>query len=150
MRRPPSTGTKRPHSNPRTVRGLHRRAHHDERGEIASALILTPIVVFSVMLAIQGALVFHARSIVQTAAQDAARATQAQNATIADGQAAGEYWVSDGGLLIQPSVVVQRTATEVQVTVTSGVQSLVPFWQPTVVATVVGPVEVFRPENERQ
>ena len=121
----------------------------DERGEVSSAVILTPIVMLIFMLCVQGALVFHARTLVQTAAQDAARATQVETGTIADGQAAASQWVTEGGLLRGVDVTITRGATQVNVTVSSGVQSLVPFWDPTVTATVEGPVEVFRPEGER-
>ncbi len=126
-----------------------RRLVNDERGEISSAVILTPIVMLTFMLCVQGAMVFHARTLIQTAAQDAARATQVETGTTADGQAAAARWVQDGGLLRDVNVTVTRGATQVNVTVTSGVQSLVPFWTPTVTATVQGPVEVFRPQSER-
>ncbi len=120
-----------------------------ERGEIASAVILAPVAILAVMLAIQAGLVFHARSLVQTAAQDAARAAQAESATAAEGEAAGLRWIPAGGLLEDPAITVTRTDTQVDVVASSGVISLVPFWDPTVIATVSGPVEVFRPQSER-
>lgn len=125
------------------------RLRDDERGTVAASVVMFPVVMAAVMLAIQGALVFHARSLVQTAAQDAARVTQVEEGTVADGEAAAGVWLGGGGLLENPVVSISRGATQVEVTVTSGVQSLVPFWNPSVTATVSGPVEVFRPENER-
>lgn len=120
-----------------------------ERGEVTSAVILAPVAIVAIMLAIQAGLVFHARSLVQTAAQDAARAAQAETANAADGQTAGLRWIPDGGLLEDPAITVTRNATQVDVVATSGVISLVPFWDPIVTATVSGPVEAFRPESER-
>ncbi len=122
----------------------------DDRGEIASAVVLTPIFVFTFMLVVQAALMFHARSLVQTAAQDAARATQVEIGTVADGHTAAGRWVEEGGLLQGLEISISRTPTQVNVTITSGVQSLVPFWEPTVAATVQGPVEAFRPQSQRR
>lgn len=112
-------------------------------------MILTPIFIGTFMLVVQGALLFHARSLLQTAAQDAARATQVETGTVADGQAAAANWAQDGGLLQGVNVNITRGATQVNVTVTAGVQSLVPFWNPTLTATVEGPVEIFTPQGER-
>ncbi|MCP5027884.1 MAG: pilus assembly protein [Actinomycetia bacterium] len=122
----------------------------EDRGEIASAVVLTPIFVFTFMLVVQAALMFHARSLVQTAAQDAARATQVEIGTAADGHNAAGRWVEEGGLLQGLEISISRTPTQVNVTITSGVQSLVPFWEPTVAATVQGPVEAFRPQSQRR
>lgn len=138
------------------VRGLVRllaeratRLRAEERGDLGAAVIVTPVFIMAVMLVIQAALLFHARTLISAAASDAARATQAESGTVADGHAVACGLIGDGGLLEDPSVDITRTPTEVQVTITTGVQSLVPFWDPEITATAVGPVEVFISEAER-
>lgn len=121
-----------------------------DRGDVVEAVILTPLLLLMVFMVIQGALIFHARSVVTAAAQDATRAAQLENSTGAAGQAAGaQILAGSSNLLINERITVNRGADEVTTVVEAEVTSLVPLWSPTVRATVTGPVERFRPENER-
>ncbi len=134
----------------RSAVGDERSAVGDERGDVVEAVVLTPLILLLVLLVIQGALIFHARSVVTAAAQDATRAAQVENGTGAAGQAAGgQILAGSANLLINESISVNRGVDQVTTTVTAQVTSLVPFWNPTVESVVVGPVERFRPENER-
>lgn len=111
---------------------------------------MTPVFIMGVMLVVQAALLFHARSLVTAAAADGARATQAEHGTEHDGVAVVEALIGDGGLLEDPEVTVSRSASEVNVTISAEVRSLVPFWRPHITATSAGPVEVFVAESERR
>jgi Flp pilus assembly protein TadG len=125
-------------------------ARREDRGEVTGAVILLPVVVTMVFLVIQAALVFHARAIVAAAAEDGARAAQAQGASAADGRGIAMQ-VLDGSssLIPAPVIDVQRTATDVRVTVRAAVRSPIPWFHPTVSASAGGAVERFIPEDER-
>ena len=110
-----------------------------------TGVIVTPVVLVAVMMAIQVALTFHARNLTATAAESAARAVQAETGTTADAITAAARWLDDGGLITSHHVTVAVVDEVVTVTVTAEVASLVPFWDPTVAATVTGPTETFRP-----
>lgn len=113
-------------------------------------MLLTPVLLALVLVAVQAALVFHARSVVTAAAQDAARAAQRELGTEADGRAAAAALLGPSDqLLVAPSVVVERSADTVTVSVDSEVTSVVPFWTPSVHGSASGPVERFRNEAER-
>lgn len=121
-----------------------------ERGDVVEAVILTPVLLLLVFVVVQGALVFHARSVVTAAAQDATRAAQVENSTAAAGQAAGAQILSgSSNLLVGETISVSRGVDQVTTTVSAEVTSVVPFWSPSVRAVVSGPIERFRPENER-
>ena len=119
-------------------------------GEVTGAVLLLPVVVTMVFLVIHAALVYHARSVVAAAAEDAARVAQAEGGTAARGRAvAGEVLRGSDGLLPAPSVHVERSATTVTVTVSGQVRGPIPWLRPTVTASAGGPVERFVPESER-
>jgi Flp pilus assembly protein TadG len=117
---------------------------------VTGAVILLPVVVTMVFLVIQAALVYHARSIVAAAAQDGARAAQAEGGTAADARAVAAA-VLDGstGLIPAPLITVEQTATDVEVTVWAAVRGPIPWLRATVRASAGGPVERFIPETER-
>jgi Flp pilus assembly protein TadG len=120
------------------------------RGEVIGAVILLPVVVTMVFLVIQAALVFHARSIVAAAAEDAARAAQMEQGTAADGRAVAQSILAgSAGLIPAPTVTIERSATSVSVTVSATVRGPIPWLHPTVTAGAGGPVERFVPESER-
>jgi Flp pilus assembly protein TadG len=121
-----------------------------DRGEVTGAVILLPVVVTMVFLVIHAALVYHARSILAAAAEDGARAAQAQGATAVTGRAvAFEVLGGSSGLLPDPAVDVERTATDVRVTVSASVRGPIPWFHPTVRASAGGPIERFIPEDQR-
>jgi Flp pilus assembly protein TadG len=103
-----------------------------------------------VFLVIQAALVYHARSVVAAAAEDAARAAQAEGGSADGGRAVAEGVLNGSqGLLPTPSVQIERGATTVTVTVSGEVRGPIPWLHPTVTASAGGPVERFVPESER-
>jgi Flp pilus assembly protein TadG len=113
-------------------------------------VLLLPVVVTMVFLVIHAALVYHARSVVAAAAQDAARVAQAEGGTAAGGRAVAEELLrGSDGLLPAPSVQVDRSATAVTVIVSAQVRGPIPWLRPTVTASAGGPVERFVPESDR-
>jgi Flp pilus assembly protein TadG len=127
----------------------HRRCRGD-RGDVVGTVILLPVVVTMVFLVIQAALVYHARSVVAAAAEDAARVAQAEGGTEGEARAvAFEVLAGSSGLVPSPAVTVERTATAVDVRVTGIVRGPIPWLHPTVTAHAGGAVERFVPESER-
>lgn len=129
----------------------HRRACRwtDERGDVAPTVILAPLTVFLVMFVVQMGLFFHARTVLNAAAQDATRAVQLENATAADGQAAADAVLAGSeGFLTVTSLTIDD-GDPVEVVITADVVSLVPFWSGSTSAASSGPKELFRPEDER-
>lgn len=103
-----------------------------------------------VMFVVQMGLYFHARTVLNAAAQDATRAVQLENATADDGErAAQEILAGSTGLLTVTGVRIDAGPPTVEVEITADVVSLVPFWSGSTSAVASGPKEFFRPEDER-
>ena len=112
---------------------------------MTTAVVLIPVVLMMVMVVIQMALVFHARSVVTAAATDAARAAQAEGGTEGDGQAVANQLVAGSdNLLTTITIDVNRAGGRVAVTIDADVVSLIPGWTPSVSAHIEGPIEQFR------
>lgn len=121
-----------------------------ERGDVAPLVVLTPLTVFMVMFVVQMGLFFHARTVLNAAAQDAARAAQLENATEADGVAAANQTLAGStGMVTVTQLSVDVGPTTVDVVIDANVLSLVPFWSGSTSARASGPKELFRPEDER-
>ncbi len=121
-----------------------------DHGDVVPLVVVTPIMVFMVMLAIQMGLYFHARSVMSAAAQDAARAAQHEDGTEADGYAAANQILAGSeSLLIGETTTVDQGPTEVTVNITAEVTSLVPFFTADLSVEASGPRESFRPESAR-
>jgi Flp pilus assembly protein TadG len=117
---------------------------------VAPLVVLVTLTMFLVMFVIQVGLVFHAKTVLNAAAQDAVRAAQLENATVADGEAAAAgILAGSSGLLSNVAVDSARTATAVTFSVSADVLSVVPFWSGSVSGSASGPRELFRPEAER-
>jgi Flp pilus assembly protein TadG len=113
-------------------------------------VILAPLTVFLVMFVVQIGLVYHGRSVLSAAAQDALRAAQTEGSGSGDGyQAADRLLAGSDDMLTNRSVSVSRGVDMVTVTISADIPSLVPFWSGGVTATASGPTERFRPEAER-
>lgn len=117
---------------------------------MTGAVILLPLVVTMVFLVIHAALVYHARSIVAAAAEDAARVAQAEEGSAAEGRAVASALLQGSASLIpDPVVTVERSATAVSVTVRGTVRGPIPWLHATVTGSAGGPVERFVPESQR-
>lgn len=122
----------------------------DERGDVTATVITFGLASTMLFFVIQVALLFHARSVVSAAAQDAVRAAQVENATTADAQtAAAQILAGSDALLDDPAVVVTTNGEFVTVTITAEVAPLVFALDGPVTATASGLVERFRPQADR-
>lgn len=112
-------------------------------------VLITPMLLLALMLAVQFALVAHAQSGAQMAADEGAAQARAYNGSAGAGKARAERYVVDlvGQMFTTHSVSGSRGATEASITVTGTVKSLVPGLHPTVTRTSTGPVERFVPEQ---
>jgi Flp pilus assembly protein TadG len=106
--------------------------------------IITPVLMLLVLAVLQFALAEQAQHAAQAAATQALAVTRAQDGTPAAGRAqAAAVLARAGRSLAGPAVTVTRTAARAQVTVTAGVQDLIPGLHFHVAATVAGPVEAW-------
>ena len=130
-----------------------RRHEREERGaSVLGLMIIVPVVLLAIFAAVQAALVFHAQSIVEAAAQDGLRAAQAYNGSQADGQRVASQLLAQAGgdgLITGSSVSVERGSEVVRVEVRGQVVTLVPGWSRSVSGIAEGPVERFVGEAER-
>jgi hypothetical protein len=125
----------------------HRLRHGDLDGgySVLEAAIVLPIVFFLIMLIAQWAIVWHARSVTEAAAQEGLRTTENYQATASQGRADTVSYLSQVAphSLPNPQVSVTRTAQTATVTVTAKVASVIPFGHFTVTETASGPVENY-------
>lgn len=121
-----------------------------EDGLIASQLaVLMPALLLLIMLAVQFGLWAHATQLADAAANSAATAAALPDGTPADGEAAAASLLSQAGHLADTIIVVDRTATDVAVSVTGTAPQVVPGFRWSVTAHAAAPVERFVPEGNR-
>lgn len=134
--------------------GRWQRARDDESDDRGLALlesVLTIPVAFVMILAVlQTGLWWYARQLAATAADQAARAARAYQATPADGTRGGTTYLTqvDGHgsrVLLGPSITVERGASTVTVHVHGHIPALLPFLPTQVDEQVTGPIETFQP-----
>jgi len=109
------------------------------------AVVVIPVVVILTMLVIQYVMLWHARNLAQSAAQNGLRVARGYQATAAQGQQSAAHYLDTvaGSLLQNRQVDADRSATTVQVTVHATVLSVIPFGSYTVNETASGPVEHY-------
>lgn len=110
-----------------------------------------PALLFVILVAVQFALAYHAKTIATAAAQDGARAAQVEGGMAGDGQAVAESFVRENAprLLEDVMVDVDADGQNVRVEVRGRVASVVPGLRLQVHGTASGPVERFVPQDER-
>lgn len=127
-------------------RSLWRRVRHDDRGIVASVIIV-PVVVLALWLVLQAAFVMHARNVAQAAAQDAAIAA-ATGSGDAGGVGSSLFNQSIGGFANLSGVDVSNGDDTVTVTVRAQVIQVTPF-SFSVAETATAPIEEFIPQSSR-
>lgn len=121
-----------------------------EAGSSTTELVLLiPVVLLAVMVSVQAGLYFHARAVVQAAAQEALEAAQAETGHSDLGRLEAESFLEEAGGIREAAVVVERTLDRVSVEVRAAAPNVLPFAVWSVHASVEGPVERFVPEVER-
>ncbi|MEO3939217.1 TadE family protein [Dermatophilaceae bacterium Soc4.6] len=125
------TSTTAPTLTPVPERGdmVARRRDH---GSASIQLVVLMPALFSVMfLGMQGALVYHARTVAMAAAQEGARTAAGLTGTAPAGAQDAYSFIADAGgadVLEAPQVTTSRSATTATVTVTGVSLSVIPGW----------------------
>ena len=121
-----------------------RRRRRDEHGSTSIQMVLLMPALFAVMLlGMQAALHYHARTLAIAAAQEGARAAGAQGGTKADGITTAMTYLAAtaGDSLTVTGVIGSRTATTATITVRGTALSVLPGWTPTITQSASVPVE---------
>lgn len=123
------------------------------RGEKGSAVtetvLLTPILLFLVMLVIQFGLWFHAQHVARAAAEEGARAARAEAGSADAGRDRAEAFLDQAGptIITDRTVTVTRNADVVTVEVRGHSVNVVPGFTLTIEASASSPVERFREDS---
>lgn len=128
------------------VRGKRRRLDQRDAGySVLEVAIALPVVFGLTMMIVQWAIVWHARSVAEAAAQEGLRTAQAYSSTAAAGRADTLTYLSAvaGASLPHPRVTVTRGATAATVEVTATVASVIPFGHFHITESASGPVETY-------
>lgn len=120
----------------------HEPSSADRGSTTVEFVVLVPLMVLLLMVVVQFGVYFHTRAVVTTAARHGVDDARVLNGTPDAGSAATSQFLDQGaGALRDRTVSVDRTATEVTVTVTGDVTSLIPFATFPLTVTVSAPVE---------
>jgi Flp pilus assembly protein TadG len=125
-------------------RNHQRQAQRGDGGySVLEAAIVLPVVFFVLMMIVQCAIVWHARSVTEAAAQEGLRTTEAYSSSAAAGRADTLTYLAQVAphALVHPQVIVNRGPRSATVRVQAQVISVVPFGRFTVTETAGGPVE---------
>lgn len=120
----------------------HRRCESDRGSTSVEFVTLVPLMVLLLIAVVQLGVYFHTRAAVTTAARQGV-----DNARVLDGtsdagaRATNQFLDQSAAALRDRSVAVDRTATEVSVSVSGSVVSLIPFASFPLTVTVEAPVE---------
>lgn len=136
-------------SHPTTLPGSRTRpvarAGTGERGAITIQIVILMPLMFLLMFAgMQGALIYHGRTVAIAAAQEAARATAAQHGTTDHGRAAASALIEQAGgtgTLNGVTISVTRGPINATARVTATTLSVIPGWSPRISQTSTAPVE---------
>ncbi|MFG1697252.1 TadE/TadG family type IV pilus assembly protein [Nonomuraea sp. NPDC049309] len=120
-----------------------------ERGSATlEAALVYPAVLLLVLLTLNTALWFHARTLAMAAAQEGLRAGRAFDSSLSAGQATAERFIrqAGGSFLTHPKVAITRDANTVEVSVSGQAISLVPLLNLTVTQVARAPIERWTTE----
>jgi Flp pilus assembly protein TadG len=123
----------------------HRPSPRDGGYSVLEAAIVLPIVFFLLMVIVQWAIVWHARSVASAAAQEGLRTATAYQSTATAGKADTLTYLAQVAphSLPDPRVVVTRDATTATVRVQASVMTVIPFGHFAVNESASGPVENY-------
>jgi Flp pilus assembly protein TadG len=124
-----------------------RRLRDDERGEATEAVLVTPVLLFLVMLVFQFGLWYHAEHVAQAAAQEGVRTARLEGGSADDGQRrAADFLTRAGGKIVgDPVVSVTRNDETAVVEIRGQSVAVVPGMRIPIRARSESPVERFRP-----
>lgn len=105
-------------------------------------VLLVPLMVLLLMVVVQFGVYFHTRAAVTTAAHQGADNARVLTGSVEAGDtAATQFLDQSAGALRNQSVQVNRTDSQVTVTITGDVVSLIPFASFPIDITITAPVE---------
>jgi Flp pilus assembly protein TadG len=123
-----------------------RRRGDDGLSSVEFALVF-PAALLLVLLVVHVCLLLYASHVAGAAADRGLQTVQAEGGTVASATAEAHDVADHAGLVATSDVVVNGTATQVEVTVTVHVSGMLPFLPDTVTRSESGPVERFVPEE---
>lgn len=133
----------------RRSRFLPARRRGEEGTSAVELVLYMPLLMITVLLAVQFCLVYLGKEVANAAAREASRVARVTH-DAPQAKAKAYQWIDDigRGALDHPDVQVRRVGDEVHVTVSGQAQHILPWVPfPRVSETVVGPIEAFRPDN---
>jgi Flp pilus assembly protein TadG len=128
---------------------VNRTRAHNERGDATvEAVLVTPVLLFLIMVVIQFGLWYHASHVAEAAAQEGASAARVEAATADDGRVSAQQFMRSAApaLVGAVSVTASRDAEVARVEVDGTMHSLIPGLTFHVHGEAQSPVERFRPE----
>ena len=127
---------------------MRQRVQGDDGAATTALVLILPAVLFTVMVVVQFALAFHARQVLTQAAQDAAFAGSARDATPDTASTVANRVIGAAGTGLVRDVVVTVTdgATSVHVSIDATVVSVVPGLALHVDGDAESPTETFQPQ----
>lgn len=124
-----------------------RRCRGDSGSASTELVIVMPLLLLLVLASVHVGLWFHARHLVNAAAQEGARAARASGATDSDGYDRAQQILGDPGSnsVTSPAIVVTRSGSSVTVSVTGQAPPVIPGLAMSVSASSTSPIEEFKP-----
>ena len=124
-----------------------RRCRGDSGSASTELVIVMPLLLLLVLASVHVGLWFHARHLVNAAAQEGARAARASGATDSDGYDRAQQILGDLGSnsVTSPAIVVTRSSGSVTVSVTGQAPPVIPGLAMSVSASSTSPIEEFKP-----
>jgi Flp pilus assembly protein TadG len=121
------------------------RSQPDRGYSVLEAAITLPAMIFLLMFIVQWAILWHARSVAEAAAQEGLRSASGYQSSAATGQRDAENFLHQTAPRALPDakVSVDRGPTIVTVKVHSSVMSVIPFGDFSVDESAAGPVETY-------
>ena len=130
------------------ARSLRNAGRGRERGSVPATVVVMGLLMLIIFGMIQYAADVHGQQAAQAAASIALATAREQNGTAAAGQAAAASELAQlTSALHDPAIDVERSATQVTVTVTGTVTTLLGITQ-RITVTAAGPVDRFTPNTE--
>jgi hypothetical protein len=126
------------------------RSDRDERGDVSAQLVLlTPLLLFLVMVVVQLALWLHASNVGAAVAARGASAAAVAGASAGDGESAAVVFAQEAGIQLASAPVVERRSDVVTARVEVRLARLLPGLPGTVTRVAAAPVERFVAEPSR-
>ena len=122
----------------------------DQRGDATvEAVLVTPVLIFLIMLVIQFGLWYHASHVAEAAAQEGASAARVESATADDGRMRAQEFMTSAApdLVNGVTVTATRDADSARVEVDGTIHSLLPGFTLHVHGHAQSPIERFRPDQ---